>query len=118
MSGEKAYDRIGMQNAWSWDPASGSSGDPIPLHRLLTAATQSKPPQAPQSLPEDTQPIDVSRDRAVLVIAIHDLFVAMHRLRLLRIAKVHCGKHYFWARFLIHFNDDPMPLDIRERKST
>ena len=73
MSGEKAYDRIGMQNAWCWDRASGNSGDPIPLHKLLTAATQSKPPQAPQSLPEDTQPIEVTRDRVVLVIASHDL---------------------------------------------
>src|SRR5262249_20290516 len=73
MSGEKAYDRVGMQNAWCWDPASGNAGDPIPLHRLLAATTQGKPPQASQPLPEDTQPIDVSRDRMVLVIASHDL---------------------------------------------
>jgi len=73
MSGEKVYDRIGMQHAWGWEPASGDSGDPIPLQRLLTAATQSKPPQTPQSLPEDTQLIDVTRDRVVLVIAGHNL---------------------------------------------
>jgi len=73
MSGKKADDRIGMQNAWCWNPASGDAGDPIPFHGLLTAATQSKPPQTPQSLPEDTQLIDVSRDRVVLVIASHNL---------------------------------------------
>ena len=73
MSGQKAYDRIGMQNVWCWDPASGNSGDPIPLHRLLAAASERKPPQASQPLPEDTQLIDVAWDRVILVIASHDL---------------------------------------------
>jgi hypothetical protein len=73
MSGEKADDRIGMQNAWCWKPASGDAGDPTPRHGLLTAATQGKPPHAPQPLPKGTQPIDVARDRMVLVIASHNL---------------------------------------------
>jgi hypothetical protein len=62
-----------MQNAGCWEPASEDSGDPTPLHWLLTAATQSKPPQSPQSLSKETQLIDVARDRVVLVIASHNL---------------------------------------------
>ena len=62
-----------MQNAWCWGPVSGDAGNPIPLHRLLAAATQSVPPQASQSLPKDTQPIDVTGNRVVLVITSHDL---------------------------------------------
>ena len=55
-----------MQNSWGWNPASGNSGDPIPLHRSLAAAAERKPPQASQPLPEDTQLIDVTRDRVIL----------------------------------------------------
>jgi len=31
------------------------------------------PPQPPQPLPEDTQPLDVSRDRMVSVITVYNL---------------------------------------------
>src|SRR5215469_1867573 len=107
MSGEKAYDRIGMQNAGCWEPVSGDSGDPIPLHGLLTAATQSKPPHAPQSLPKDTQLIDVTRDCVVLVIASHNLAEPctdfgngrVHAEAQLSLNGVQLGHHAFLRRF-------------------
>jgi hypothetical protein len=107
MKSEKADNRIGMQDARGRDPASGNSGDPNPLHGLLTAATQSKPPQAPQPLPKDTQPIDVTRDRVVLVIASHNLSQPctdvgnrlMHSEAQLSLNGVQLGHHAFLRRF-------------------
>ena len=62
-----------MQNAGCWKPGSEDSGDLSPWHWLLTAGAKSKPPQAPQPLSKDTQPVDVARDRVVAVVARHDL---------------------------------------------
>jgi hypothetical protein len=73
MSGEKANDRIRMQNTWSWQPLREDREEPIPRGASLTAAAENEPPQSPHSLPEDTQPVDVSRDRMVAVIAVHNL---------------------------------------------
>ncbi len=62
-----------MQNPWSWKPLRKDREEPIPRGAALTAAAENEPPQAPHSLPEDTQPVDVSRDRMVAVIAVHNL---------------------------------------------
>ena len=73
MSGEKTNYRIRMQNTWSWQPLREDREEPIPRGASLTAAAENEPPQSPHSLPEDTQPVDVSRDRMVAVIAVHNL---------------------------------------------
>src|SRR5215469_2448871 len=62
MSSEKAGQRIGMQNARSWNPSGEDQKHAIPPATPLTAATQREPPQSSQALPEETQPIDVSRE--------------------------------------------------------
>jgi len=38
MSGEKANFRIGMQNAWGWNPSREDPVHPIPRQGALTAA--------------------------------------------------------------------------------
>ena len=73
MSGEKAGDRIRMQNTWSWKPPREDWEVPIPRDASLTAAAENEPPQSPQALPEDTQPVDVSRDCMVAVITGYNL---------------------------------------------
>src|SRR6202790_5633963 len=73
MGGEKANYRIRMQNTWSWQPLREDREELIPRGASLTAAAENEPPQSPHSLPEDTQPVDVSRDRMVAVIAVHNL---------------------------------------------
>jgi hypothetical protein len=73
MSGEKANYRIRMQNTGSWKPLREDREEPIPRGATLTAAAENEPPQSPHSLPEDTQSVDVSRDRMVAVIAVHNL---------------------------------------------
>ena len=62
-----------MQNTGSWKPLREDREEPIPCGATLTAAAENEPPQSPHSLPEDTQPVDVSRDRMVTVIAVHNL---------------------------------------------
>src|ERR1700730_6160408 len=73
MSGEKASYRIRMQDAWGWNPPLEDSGCPVPRHWSLTATASKEPPQSPQALPEDTQPDDVSQDRMVALLAVHNL---------------------------------------------
>jgi hypothetical protein len=46
---------------------------PNPRDSSLAAAAENEPPQSPYAWPEDTQPVDVSRDRVVAVIASHNL---------------------------------------------
>src|ERR1700733_13587549 len=79
MSGEEAGGRIRMQNTWSWKPLREDREVPIPRYAPLTAAAESEPPQAPRSLPADTQPVDVSRDWVVAVIT----YAYNHYVRLL-----------------------------------
>jgi hypothetical protein len=62
-----------MQNTGSWKPLREDREEPIPRGATLTAAAENEPPQSPHSLPEDTQSVDVSRDRMVAVIAVHNL---------------------------------------------
>jgi hypothetical protein len=73
MSGEKADYRIKDVEHVELESLRKDREEPIPGGAALTTAAESKPPQAPHSLPEDTQPVDVSRDRMVAVIAVHDL---------------------------------------------
>ena len=73
MSGEKADYRIRMQNTWSWQPLREDREELIPRGASLTAAAENEPPQSPHSLPEDTQPVDVSRDCMVAVITSYNL---------------------------------------------
>jgi hypothetical protein len=54
-----------MQNMWSWNPPREDREVPIPRDASLAAAAKNEPPQSPHSLPEDTQPVDVSRDCTV-----------------------------------------------------
>jgi hypothetical protein len=58
-----------MQNAGHMNPAREDRGHPIPRHFALTATAQDQPPQSPQSLSEAAQPVEVSWDRAVSVVA-------------------------------------------------
>ena len=62
-----------MQNAWGWNPSLEDPGYSGPRPTSLTAAAQNEPPHSSQALSEDTQPIDVSRNRMVTVIAVHNL---------------------------------------------
>ena len=62
-----------MQNLWSWKPLREDREVPIPRDSALAAAAENEPPQSPHSLPEDTQPVDVSRDCMVAVITGYDL---------------------------------------------
>ena len=73
MSGVEANCRIGMQNAWSWNPPLEDPNDPVPRPSSLTASAKNEPPQSSQALSKDTQPIDVAGDRMVAVIAVHNL---------------------------------------------
>ena len=69
MSGEETFGRIRMQDARYWNPAVEDRCQSIPgQHSFLTAATKSLPPQTTDTLPKDTEPIGVSRDRMVSVI--------------------------------------------------
>ena len=68
-----------MQNTWNWKPLREDREVPIPRYAPLTAAAESEPPQAPHSLPADTQPVDVSRDCVVAVIT----YAYNHHVRLL-----------------------------------
>jgi hypothetical protein len=96
-----------MQNTWSWRPLREDREEPIPRDASLTAAAESEPPQSPHSLPEDTQPVDVSRDRMVAVIAVHNLSQPCTHLghRLVHSAAQFCFKcvqlrhHAFLRRF-------------------
>ena len=62
-----------MQNSWSWKPSGVDREVPIPRYSALAATAENEPPQSPHSLPEDTQPVDVSRDGMVAVITGYDL---------------------------------------------
>ncbi len=62
-----------MQNTWSWNPLREDREVPIPRYASLAAAAENEPPQSPHSLPEDTQPVDVSRDGMVAVITGYNL---------------------------------------------
>src|ERR1700685_26338 len=73
MSSEEAGGRIRKQNTWSWKPSREDREVPIPRGASLTAAAADGPPQSPHSLPEDTQPVDVSRDCVVAVITGYNL---------------------------------------------
>jgi hypothetical protein len=70
-----------MQNSWSWNPPRKDREVPIPRDASLAAAAKNEPPQSPHSLPEDTQPVDVSRDCTVAVVNRLQPFVATHRPR-------------------------------------
>src|SRR5713101_8317601 len=74
MSGDEVFQRIGMQDAGHWYPAREDRVETIPRqHAALTTATKYQPPQSAQALPEDTQPVEVSRDRMVSVVAHNNL---------------------------------------------
>src|SRR4029078_3206272 len=60
---------ISMQNSGSWQPLREDREELLPRGASLTAAAENEPPQSPHSLPEDTQPVDVSRDLMGAVIA-------------------------------------------------
>jgi len=62
-----------MQNAWGWNPSLEDPGYSVPRPSSLTAAAENEPPHSSQALPEDTQPIDIPRNRMVALIAVHNL---------------------------------------------
>src|ERR1051325_4247628 len=44
----------------------------LPRHALLASAAQCVPPEPQQSMPESSQAADVSRDRVIVEVALHD----------------------------------------------
>ncbi len=63
-----------MQNTWSWNPLreDREGTDPHATRRWLRRP-RNEPPQSPHSLPEDSQPVDVSRDGMVAVVTGYNL---------------------------------------------
>jgi hypothetical protein len=74
MSGNEAFHRVWMRNTGHWNPARKERFQPVPgQHPELATTAQNQPPQATYALPEDTQPVEVSRDRMLSVITHHNL---------------------------------------------
>src|SRR4029453_893573 len=74
MTGGEALLGIRMQHPWNRNPAIKKRSMPLPLHRpTLTAAGQDGPPQTPQPMHENAQPMKISRNSVVLVITQRDL---------------------------------------------
>ena len=60
MRGAKRLLGIRMQQPWDWNPAIKERSVPLPRHLpALTATNQDGPPQTPQPMHEDTQPIEI-----------------------------------------------------------
>jgi len=70
MSGGEALLGVWMQHPWDGNPAIKNRCVPLPRYPPTLAATsQNGPPQSPQPMHENSQPIKVSRNSMVLVIA-------------------------------------------------
>jgi hypothetical protein len=72
MIGGEANRGIGMERAGFRKPPVLQLKHLLAGHALLASATECVPPEPQQSMPESSQAADVSRDRVVVEVAVHD----------------------------------------------